>query len=186
MAADVLSQLNKKGNLHPMIFFSSKMSLEKCNYKIYDKEILIIVKTFKEWHFKTYGTADSVIMLINHKNLKYFITTHKLNHHQACWNEFLSEFNFNIIYQPEAINSVTDALTHHAGNCLCNKKNSQNAHQYQIILEGQQLQLNIFNVYDSDTVNVITVISVIFQSQKHNLQSIMKNSDDKNFIINFN
>ena len=113
-----------------MAFFFSKMFSEKYNYKIYNKELLVIIKAFEEWHFKTYSTADSVTMFINHKNLKYFTTTYKLNHHQAHWNEFLSEFNFNIIYQLEAINSVTDVLTHCAGNCLYNKKNSQNAYQY--------------------------------------------------------
>ena len=48
VAADVLSQLNEKGNLHSMAFFSSKMFLEECNYKIYDKELLIIVKAFEK------------------------------------------------------------------------------------------------------------------------------------------
>ena len=139
-------------------------------FKIYDKEQLIIVKAFKKWHFKIYGTADPVIILTDYKNLKYFTITHKLNHHQAHWNEFLSEFNFNIIYWSEVINSVADVLIYYAGNSFCNEKNLQNAHQYQTILEGQQLQLNIFNVYESDTVNAITVVSIILWNQKHNFQ----------------
>ena len=48
VTAGVLSQLNEKENLHSVIFFSSKMSLKKCNYEIYDKELLIIVKVFKK------------------------------------------------------------------------------------------------------------------------------------------
>ena len=98
VTADMLSQSNEKGNLHSVTFFSSKMSSEKCNYEIYDKELLIIVKAFKEWCFKIYGTADSVTVLTDYKNLKYFIIICKLNCCQACWNEFLSKFNFNIIY----------------------------------------------------------------------------------------
>ena len=98
------------------------MSSEECNYKIYNKELLIIVKAFEKWCSEIYSTADSVIMLIDYKNLKYFIITCKLNHHQVCWNEFLLEFNFNIIYQLEVINSVADALTCHADDCLCNEK----------------------------------------------------------------
>ena len=161
VTADVLSQSDEKKNLHSMTFFSSKMFSEECNYEIYNKKLLIIVKAFKEWCFETYSTTDPITVLINYKNLKYFTTTCKLNHCQVHWNEFLSEFNFNIIYWLKAINSVTDALTHHADDCLCNEKNPQNTHQYQIILENQQLQLNMFNVYNSDTVNVITVPSVI-------------------------
>ena len=161
VAADVLSQSNEKGNLHSVIFFSSKMSLKKCNYEIYNKELLIIVKTFKKWCSETYGITDSVTMFTDHKNLKYFIIIHKLNCHQACWNKFLLEFNFNIIYQPKMTNSVTDALIHCAGDYPHNKKDLWNAHQYQTILKDQWFQLNMFNVYDSDVINVITVASVI-------------------------
>ena len=161
VTADMLSQPDEEKNLHSVTFFSSKMFLKKCNYEIYNKKLLIIVKAFEKWHFKIYGTADPVTMLINHKNLKYFTTTHKLNCCQAHWNEFFSEFNFNIIYQPKATNSVTDALTHYTGNCSHNKKDLQNAYQYQIIFGDQQLQLNMFNAYNSDAVNMTTVAPVI-------------------------
>ena len=48
ITADVLSQLNKKGNLHSVIFFFSKMFLKKYNYKIYNKKLLIIIKAFEK------------------------------------------------------------------------------------------------------------------------------------------
>ena len=137
------------------------MFLKKCNYKIYDKELLIIVKAFEEWCFKIYDIFDSVIVLTDHKNLKYFIIICKLNCCQVCWNEFFSEFNFNIIYWLEVINSVTDALICCAGDNSCNEKNPCNAHQYQIILGDQWLQLNIFNVYKFNAVNMITVALII-------------------------
>ena len=186
VTAGVLSQPDEEGNLHSVAFFSSKMFSEECNYEIYNKELLIIVKAFEEWHFKIHGTADPVTMLTNHKNLKYFITTHKLNHHQACWNEFLSEFNFNIIYWLEVINSVTDALTCCAGDSPHNEKDLWNAHQYQIIFKDQQLQLNMFNVYEPDAVNVIIVVLITLWNQKHNLQSTVKDSDDEDFTTDFN
>ena len=44
----------------------------------------------------------------------------------------------------------------------------------------------MFNVYKFNTVNVITVILIILWNQKHNLQSTVKNSDDEDFIIDFN
>ena len=186
VTADVLLQSDEKGNLHSMTFFSSKMSLKECNYEIYDKKLLTIVKAFEEWHFKIHGTADPVTVLTDHKNLKYFIIIYKLNHHQVCWNKFLSEFNFNIIYQSEVTNSVTDALTHYTDDGLCNEKNPQNAHQYQTILEGQWFQLNMFNIYEFSIINVITVALVTFQSQKCNLQSTVENSDNEDFTTDFN
>ena len=130
VTADVLSQPNKEGNLHPVTFFFNKMSSEKCNYEIYNKKLLIIVKVFEEWCSETHDTADPVTVLINHKNLEYFIIICKLNCCQACWNEFLSEFNFKIVYWPEVINHITDALICCASNYPHNEKNLWNAYQY--------------------------------------------------------
>ena len=48
ITANIFSQLNKKGNLYSIIFFYIKMSLEECNYKIYNKNLLIIIKIFKK------------------------------------------------------------------------------------------------------------------------------------------
>ena len=128
VTANVLLQLNKKENLHSMTFFFNKMSLKECNYKIYDKDLLIIVKIFKEWHFKIYDTADSVIILTDYKNLKYFIIIYKLNHCQVCWNEFVSEFNFNIIYWLKVINNAADTFICYTGDYLCNEKDLWNTH----------------------------------------------------------
>ena len=164
VTADVLSQSDEKGNLHPVIFFSNKMSLEECNYEIYNNKLLTIVKMFEEWCSKTHGTADPVTVLTDHKNLEYFTTTCKLNHHQAHWNEFLSEFNFKIIYQSEVINYAADALTCCADDYPHNEKDLWNAHQYQAIFGDQQFQLNMFNVYDSDVINAVTAVLVTLWS----------------------
>jgi hypothetical protein len=51
------------------------MSLVKLNYDIYDKELLAIVEAFKEWRVYLKGATLLVKVLIDHKNLLYFITT---------------------------------------------------------------------------------------------------------------
>jgi hypothetical protein len=48
MCAGVLSQYNNKGVLHPVAFYSKKITLAKCNYKIYNKELLAIVCCLEE------------------------------------------------------------------------------------------------------------------------------------------
>ncbi len=35
--------------LRPVVFISRKMIVHECNYEIYDKELLAIVKVFEEW-----------------------------------------------------------------------------------------------------------------------------------------
>jgi len=44
---EVLSQYDDEEILHSMIFYSKNMILAKCNYKIYDKELLTIIRCLK-------------------------------------------------------------------------------------------------------------------------------------------
>jgi hypothetical protein len=43
-----LSQLGKKGKLKPIAYYSRKLSPIELNYDIHDKELLVIVKVFKQ------------------------------------------------------------------------------------------------------------------------------------------
>jgi hypothetical protein len=49
VSAGILSQKDESGQLRPVAFFSKKMSPQECNYEIYDKELLAIVRAFEEW-----------------------------------------------------------------------------------------------------------------------------------------
>ena len=80
VTASVLSQMHNS-MLKLVAFFSKKMSPAECNYIIYDKELLAIVKSFKTWRPKL-ASVDSkrpVKVYTDHKNLEYFITTKQLN-----------------------------------------------------------------------------------------------------------
>jgi len=44
---DILSQYNDEEILHSVIFYSKNMILAECNYEIYDKELLIIIRCLK-------------------------------------------------------------------------------------------------------------------------------------------
>ena len=43
----ILSQYNKEGVLYPIVYFLKWLSPAKYNYKIYNKELLTIIKYFK-------------------------------------------------------------------------------------------------------------------------------------------
>jgi len=45
VVAGVLSQLHPDGEWHPVAYFSKTMALAKCNYEIYDKEMLAIIRS---------------------------------------------------------------------------------------------------------------------------------------------
>jgi len=44
---EVLSQYNDEDVLHSIVFYSKNMSSAECNYKIYNKKLLIIIRAFK-------------------------------------------------------------------------------------------------------------------------------------------
>jgi hypothetical protein len=111
VTAAILSQFDDKGVLRPVAFLSSKMTPAECNYEIYDKELLAIVRAFEEWRPELSGTATTVQVISDHKNLEYFMSTKQLNRRQARWAEFLSEFNFKITYRPGAQGAKPDSLT---------------------------------------------------------------------------
>ena len=94
-------------------FFSKKMSLAECNYIIYDKELLTIVKSFKTWRSELASVNPDrpVKVYTDYKNLEHFMTTKQLNQQQACWAEFLSEFNFKITYRPGKQSEKPDVPT---------------------------------------------------------------------------
>jgi hypothetical protein len=48
VSASMLSQYDDDNVLHPVAYFSKKYSPVECNYKIYDKELMAIVRAFEE------------------------------------------------------------------------------------------------------------------------------------------
>ena len=44
----ILSQYNKDGVLYPVVYFLKQLNPAKCNYKIYNKELLAIIRYFKQ------------------------------------------------------------------------------------------------------------------------------------------
>ena len=81
--AGVLSQPDNNGILHPVAYFSQRMSPAECNYEIYDKELLAIIRCFKEWKPELKGIGMPVKVLMDHKGLEYFMTTKKLTLRQT-------------------------------------------------------------------------------------------------------
>ncbi len=79
VSGGILSQYDENGVLHPVAYFSKKHNPAECNYEIYDKELMAIVRAFEEWRPELEGSPTPVEVITNHKNLEYFILTKQLN-----------------------------------------------------------------------------------------------------------
>jgi hypothetical protein len=99
-----------------MADFSKNHSPAECNYEIYDKELMAIIQAFEEWHPKLQSIINPIHILSDHKNLEYFMMIKLLNQYQAHWSQFLSQFNFKIVYHPGTAGGQPDALSCRSGD----------------------------------------------------------------------
>src|SRR5467141_3766229 len=110
--AAIISQISPDdGDIHPIMFYSHSMQLAELNYEIYDKELLAAFEAFRQWRNYLEGSAHVVLVLSDHKNLKYLATTKQLTCCQVHWSEYLSGFNYLIRYRAGWLGTKPDALT---------------------------------------------------------------------------
>lgn len=146
----VFSQMGDDGQLHPVAFFSKTLNPAECNYEIYDKELLAIIRCFETWKPELEGTESPVQVLSDHKALEYFMTTKKLTRRQARWAEMLSEFNFQIVYRPGKQNDKADALTRRPDDRPTTDNDDRELRQHQIILTPNRLHPELSNTLSAN------------------------------------
>ncbi|QRW15631.1 Retrotransposable element Tf2 protein [Rhizoctonia solani] len=100
-----------KEKLAPVAYLSKSLSPAEKNYNIFDKELLAVIRAFKEWRHLLEGSELPVQVLTDHKNLEHFSTSQSLNKRQIQWANFLVDYNFQIIYRPGAQNKKADILS---------------------------------------------------------------------------
>ncbi len=171
---NILSQYDENEILHSVAYFSKKHNSIECNYKIYDKKLMIIVCTFKKWWSELEDFIYSVEMITNHKNLEYFMLIKQLSHHQAHWSEFLSKFNYCIAYHLDKIDDKLNALTRHSENLFKERNTFDSWHQYQhqTILKTHVLDLNIvenlvFNIFNIKVMKLQSQVIALDSVQLH-------------------
>ncbi|KAJ2914471.1 hypothetical protein MD484_g5943, partial [Candolleomyces efflorescens] len=100
----ILQQPDNSGTLHPVAYYSRKISPAEINYDVHDKELLAVVESFRDMRAWLMGTAQHISVICDHKNLEYFMKSQVLNRRQARWAMFLTEFDFQLTWGPGAKN----------------------------------------------------------------------------------
>jgi hypothetical protein len=67
------------GSLRPVNFSMWKCSPAKQNYDTYNRKLLAIVESMKQWRHYLKGTDHKVFIQCDHKNLEYFQTSKVLS-----------------------------------------------------------------------------------------------------------
>ena len=98
---------------HYVAFHSHSFTSAEINYDTHDKELLAIFAAFKVWQHYLEGSLTLMDVVRDHKNLECFSTLKVLTPCQACWSEFLSQFNLIVHFCPGCLGTKPDSLTRH-------------------------------------------------------------------------
>jgi hypothetical protein len=96
---------------HPITYFSKSLLPAERNYDIYDRELLAIIYAVKAFRYLLLGAQQKFLIRSDHENLKYFKSPQKISTRQARWNEFLQDYNFELVHFPGKSNTIADLLS---------------------------------------------------------------------------
>ncbi len=180
VSAEVLSQMKKNDELHLVTFFSKNLVSIECNYEIYDKELLTIVRCFEQWRLELLFTEFdvSIKMLIDHKNLEYFMFIKQLNRRQSKWAQFLTNFHFVITYLLEKFNEKADSLIRRTED-VSNKKDDRQKQQNQVLLLSEQFDkalqaVEITIVFEQNRLSLMQEVHDQFASDHSDVNRIIR------------
>ena len=95
---NILFQYNDNDSLCSVVFYNKNMLSAECNYHIYNKELLIIIKCLKNWRFELEMICDFFEVLTDNQALKNFKTIQKLFFWQCYYFNLILDFDFYIKY----------------------------------------------------------------------------------------
>ena len=137
---DVLSQYSDNGSLCSVAFYNKNMLPAECNYHIYNKELLIIIKCLENWRPELEMTHDLFKVLTDNQALKHFKTVQKLFSWQCHYFNLISDFNFYIKYHSGKVNIKVDVFIKML-NCISNNEDEKIQECYQVLLSSEWFQV---------------------------------------------
>ncbi|GKC55681.1 putative reverse transcriptase domain-containing protein [Tanacetum coccineum] len=90
-------------------YASRQLKIHAKNYTTHDLELRVVVFALKIWRYYLYGSKCTVFT--DHKSLQHILNQKELNMRQRCWLELLSDYDYEICYNPGKANVVADALS---------------------------------------------------------------------------
>ena len=98
----------------PAGFLSKKFTPAQRNYYTWEQEMIAILEALLKWEDKLIGIPITIVT--DHKALTFFKTKTNMSGRQVRWWEFLSRFNYTLVYTKGSTNKVADALSRYYMN----------------------------------------------------------------------
>lgn len=107
--AATLGQADRNGIIHPISYFSKKLSPAQTRYTILEKELLAIVQAIKSYKYYLYGRH--FIVQCDNEALTKMSTLDSPGNRITRWFDFLKDYNFKFQSIKSEENIVADALS---------------------------------------------------------------------------
>lgn len=108
-ASGVLTQGKEWKESSVIAFWSGKFDSAQQNYPVHDREALAIMLSLKKFEPMLQGIHFEI--LTDHRALEHLTTQKNLNQRQMRWLDFMSRFDFKIVYIEGTENILADALS---------------------------------------------------------------------------
>ncbi len=106
----VLSQHDDTGRLHPVAYYSRKLTSTQAAYSTFQRELLAIKEALEHWKVYLLGPSDTIVKT-DHRPLTHLDTTELYSDTLVRWWASISRFNVNIEYLRGEENVVADYLS---------------------------------------------------------------------------
>ena len=105
-------QFEVDSHLHWLLvaYYSKKLLDTETRYGTGEQELLAIVEAMHHWRHYCCGARHPIVVLTDHANLVWFMTTPNLLRRQLKWAEKLAEYDFNVTYR-EGNKNPADGLS---------------------------------------------------------------------------
>jgi hypothetical protein len=94
----ILFQRNEDGKKCDVTYYSHALNPAECNYDVWDREFLAIVKALKKWRPLLLGTNHKIIIWTDHANLQYYHQPHKVNRRVARGIAYMGDFPLELCH----------------------------------------------------------------------------------------
>jgi hypothetical protein len=111
-----LNPKTKKPTHNPVAYYSATFTPTERNYDIYERELLAVIKTLKNWRPHLAATLTPVTILTDHANLQYWKVPRKINRRVARWMSDLQDYNLTIKHVPGKTHAAADMLSRPPGS----------------------------------------------------------------------
>jgi len=75
----ILFQKDDQGRKQDVGYYSKALNPAECNYDIWDREFLAVIKVLGNWRHILIGTSHKIIVWMDHANLQYYRQLQKVN-----------------------------------------------------------------------------------------------------------